>query len=223
MKRYIWLTAMLIALLTGPLAAQSHQSTVENVKAALVATGTDLSGPCGAFAITKRVAWALKGEGAGVLSKPSGNNCDGFATDIILYPDGRAFDILTDGGGANGPTWNAIEPIDPSRYRPASDPGDGTGPSDPPVIIPPSIPPVDLTPLLNRLLDLETSATALRAQIAAVSGQADASAQSVNGFEARLAALEAAIARIDAYLAAHPIYTGCRASVFGISVSCSLR
>jgi len=218
MKRYIWLTAMLIALLTGPLAAQSHQSTVENVKAALVAKGTDLSGPCGAFAITKRVAWALKGEGAGVLSKPSGNNCDGFATDIILYPDGRAFDILTDGGGANGPAWGPIEPIDPTRYRAATDPGDG-----PPVIIPPSIPPVDLTPLLNRLLDLETAAQQMRAQIAQVAGQADASAQSVNGFEARLAGVETSISRIDAYLATHPIFLKCRAAVFGIPGSCVLQ
>lgn len=195
-----------------------HLRAIRDIKAALVAKGTDLSGPCGAFEITKRVAWALKGEGAGVLSKPSGNNCDGFATDIILYPDGRAFDILTDGGGANGPTWNAIEPIDPTRYRAATDPGDG-----PPVIIPPSIPPVDLTPLLARLLDLESAVTTLRAQMVAAAGQADATAQSVNSFEARLAAAEAAIARIDAYLATRPIPTKCRASVLGIPVSCSVQ
>jgi len=218
MKTYIWMLAMLVALGVGPVQAQDHAQTVVETKGTLVAQGTDLSGPCGAFAITKRVAWALKGEGAGVLSKPSGNNCDGYAVDIIMYPDGRAFDILTDGGGTNGPTWGRIEPIDPTRYRAALDPGDG-----PPVVIPPSIPPVDLTPLLNRLLDLETAAQQMRAQIAQVAGQADASAQSVNGFEARLAGVETSISRIDAYLATHPIFLKCRAAVFGIPGSCVLQ
>lgn len=119
------------------------QALVEAVKAHLEAIGTNLSGPCGAFAITQRVAWELRSTGAGLLSKPAGNNCDGYATDIICYPNGQLIDILTDGGGANGPSWNTSDVVDPARYRPAFDPGDGVltapPPSDPPPV-PPSPP-----------------------------------------------------------------------------------
>lgn len=103
------------------------KETVETVKAYLEARGEDLSGPCGAFKITKRVAWALKDTGAGLLEKTSGNNCEGYAADVICYPDGRTFDILEDGGGKNGPRWAQHLPHDPAvaaRYRPAIDPGD---------------------------------------------------------------------------------------------------
>lgn len=78
---------------------------VANVKSQLLAQGVDLSGPCGAFQITKRVAMGLRGSGAGLLSKPGGNNCEGYATDIVAFPD-RAFDILSDGGNTNGPIWS---------------------------------------------------------------------------------------------------------------------
>jgi hypothetical protein len=111
------------------------KETVEQVKADLVARGEDLSGPCGAFKITRRVAWALRDSGAGLLSKPSGNNCEGYATDVICYPDGRTFDCLIDGGGQNGPTWEQHHPHDPAvaaRYRPAIDPGDAPDPEPEP-------------------------------------------------------------------------------------------
>ena len=92
------------------------------MKAQLQARGVDLTGPCGAFAITKRVAWGLRATGAGLLSKPSGNNCDGFAVDIVAFPTGLIVDILGDAGNANTPLWNTGEPVDPARYRPAVDP-----------------------------------------------------------------------------------------------------
>jgi hypothetical protein len=112
---------------------------VARIKAELEARNVSLVGPCGAFQIVKRVAWALRGEGAGLLAKPGGNNCEGFAVDIICYPDGRIFDILANGGGdedaagnpipgtGNRPTWNPPSDglnVDPSRYRRAIDPGD---------------------------------------------------------------------------------------------------
>jgi hypothetical protein len=134
-----------------PTFAQSHPDVVAQVKASLVARGIDLSGECGAFQITKRVAWQLRGEGAGLLDKPSGSNCQGFSTDIVAYPGGRIFDILIDGGGANGPAWNASDPVDPSRYRPAFDPGDAPGPGPVPVPTPAPVPTLDLTGVYQRI------------------------------------------------------------------------
>lgn len=93
-----------------------------DAKAELEAAGQDLSGPCGAFAIVKLAAWKMGG-GAGLLDKPAGNNCEGYATDIIVYPDGRHYDVLVDGGGRNGPAWGDAGTVDPSRYRPAIEPG----------------------------------------------------------------------------------------------------
>ena len=105
------------------LAASPTPGFVAEVKAQLQARGVDLTGPCGAFAITKRVAWGLRATGAGLLSKPSGNNCEGFAVDIIAFPTGLIVDILGDAGNANTPSWNPGEPVEPARYRPAVDPG----------------------------------------------------------------------------------------------------
>jgi len=105
----------------GPTPAM-NAAYVAAVKAQLEAQGVNLLGPCGAFAITKRVAWGLRARGAGLLSKPGGNNCDGFATDIVAWSD-RAYDILSDGGNGNGPTWNETDVDDlAARWRPAVQP-----------------------------------------------------------------------------------------------------
>lgn len=102
---------------SGPIPEMSA-AYVAAVKAQLEREGLSLSGPCGAFRITKRVAWGLRDGGAGLLSKTSGNNCDGYATDIIVYRDGRAFDILGDGGNANVPNWLPTDVDDPAgRWR----------------------------------------------------------------------------------------------------------
>lgn len=100
-----------------------RSDVVAQAKEDLEDAGHDLSGPCGAFAIVKLAAWRM-GEDAGLLSKPSGNNCEGYSTDIIVYPDGRIYDVIIDGGGRNGPTWGDAGVVDPARYRPAVDPGE---------------------------------------------------------------------------------------------------
>jgi len=106
---------------SGPAPAMSA-AYVAAIKAELERQGVNLLGPCGAFAITKRVAWGLRARGAGLLSKAGGNNCDGYATDIVAFPD-RAFDILSDGGNLNGPTWNETGVDDlAARWRPAVQP-----------------------------------------------------------------------------------------------------
>src|SRR4051812_30041603 len=97
-----WGALLLALVLATPVAAQQHFDVVDSVKADLRARGVDTSGPCGALAITKRVAWRLRGEGAGLLFKNWGNQCEERATDIIVYPDGRIFDILHDAGTDNG-------------------------------------------------------------------------------------------------------------------------
>lgn len=99
-----------------------RSDVVAQAKDDLENAGHDLSGPCGAFSIVRLAAWRMGGD-AGLLSKPSGNNCEGYSTDIIVYPDGRIYDVIVDGGGRNGPTWNDAGVVDPARYRPAVDPG----------------------------------------------------------------------------------------------------
>lgn len=97
---------------------------VAQVKAYLQTHGADLSGPCGAFAITQNVAWGLRAHGYGLLDKPSGNNCQGYATDIVMQNNGSGdiVDILGDGGNANVPQWSTSDTVDPARWRPAVEP-----------------------------------------------------------------------------------------------------
>ena len=135
-----FMASVLIIAMVMPAFAQS--SVVADVKAALVARGVPLSGPCGAFQIVKRVAWQLRGSGVGLLSKPAGNNCDGYSVDFLTYPDGSGYDILGDAGGANVPGWDLAEPPGAltGRWRAPFDPGDTVTP--PPVVgLPPSVPP----------------------------------------------------------------------------------
>lgn len=140
------LAALLVLVSVAPAWAQSD--TVAAVKSSLQARGVSLADACGAFQITKRVAWQLRSTGAGLLAKPSGNNCDGFAVDIIVFPDGHAFDILSDAGGANGPNWGPIEPVEASRWRAPSDPGDAGGVVAGPAPVVVQAPAVDLSGVL---------------------------------------------------------------------------
>lgn len=67
--------------------------------------GIAMSGDCGAFAITRRVAWAFRNRGAGLERKTGGRNCDGHSIDIVLFTDGQSVDILIGAGDDNGPAW----------------------------------------------------------------------------------------------------------------------
>jgi hypothetical protein len=83
-----------------------------------------------AFEVTKRVAWALRGEGAGLLIKNGGENITAwrgylFSSSRICYPDGRLVKVIFDAGpgGANGPSWqDSGDYVDPSLYVPPMDP-----------------------------------------------------------------------------------------------------
>lgn len=108
---------------------------VAKVKNYLVSKGIDLTGDCGAFEITKRVAWALKDATTvpgipvakvGLISK-GGTSCNGFSADKIAYPDKSVVDILGDSGGANNPQW-LPEVINPAvKWTAPTDPGDPPG------------------------------------------------------------------------------------------------
>lgn len=83
----------------------------------------------GAFEVTKRVAWLLRGQGYGLLIKNGGENTvvwkgQSFAAARICMTDGHLFKILTDVPTTNGPSWqdegvqpaqavNFVFPIDP--------------------------------------------------------------------------------------------------------------
>jgi hypothetical protein len=128
---------------------------VAQVKAELEAAGVSLVGPCGAYDITRRVAWRLREDGAGLLDKPDGNNCDGYAVDIIAYRDGRIFDCLGKSGGeedqaghpipgtGNVPIWMAATPMgnEAARWRAPHDPD--ADPAPPAHIPPPTMPYAD--------------------------------------------------------------------------------
>lgn len=134
----------------------NHTALVAAVKADLVARGVSLVGVCGAFAITQRVAWALKDEGAGLLRKPVGNNCDGFAADYIVYRNGQGFDILGDAGGTNVPQWldNGIDPTFIARWRAAIDLDAVATPPPPPTLEPlPPLAPPDVDDPVERLVE----------------------------------------------------------------------
>jgi len=136
---------------------------VTTIKAELEGRHIDLSGPCGAFEITKRVAWAMRAEGAGLLAKPTGNNCDGYAVDIVAFRDGSIIDVLSDAGGTNGPTWGRSDNVDPARWREPMPVDDA--PYEPPSL-PPS-PPLDRDVMLAVLDAAHDVLAALHAQTTA--------------------------------------------------------
>lgn len=108
---------------TDALTQHPDQSgSIAQAKADLIAQGVNLSGACGAWEII-RLGAKYMGGGAGLLNKSGGNMCNGYATDIIAYPDGYIYDVLIDGGGLNTPTWNPTAcpggSTCPSEYRTA--------------------------------------------------------------------------------------------------------
>lgn len=113
-------------------AATQTAGYVSDVKALLQAQAVSLVGDCGAFNITKRVAWGLRDAGAGLQIKTSGANCGGKAVGIIMFPSGRAYDILGDAGGLNTPQWNSIADLAPALYAAPTDPGDAGNVTGPP-------------------------------------------------------------------------------------------
>jgi hypothetical protein len=86
-----------------------------------------------AFDVTKRVAWLLRGTGAGLLIKNGGENTIAwrgysFSISRMCYANGALIKVLSDAGegGTNGATWdtslNHPGEVSPSLYVPAINP-----------------------------------------------------------------------------------------------------
>jgi hypothetical protein len=153
-KRILLFTLVACSL---TLNATAQLNIVEEVKNELISNRIDLSGPCGAFQITKRVAWRLRAQGAGYIRKTAGqNNCNLHGVDIVMFKDGRIVDILIDAGNSNGPSWDTSKtPVDPSLWQEPEDPYvlifiPASEPNEPPAIIPP----VDFSEVLKKLQDI---------------------------------------------------------------------
>jgi len=83
----------------------------------------------GDLEVGKRVAWLLRGDGAGLLIKNSGDNVVlwagyAFSASRICFADGHLFKIIGDAGpgGANSPGFADNGFVDPKQCVPAMDP-----------------------------------------------------------------------------------------------------
>ena len=86
-------------------------------------------GAANAVQLLKDVAIEVKG---GILKKPDGHNCLGYACDIICFADGNHVDVLVDAEGSAFPTWRVIGKIDPTRCELVEiKPPDHNPPDDP--------------------------------------------------------------------------------------------
>jgi len=126
---------------------------IASIKADLVARGVNLTGPCGAFEITKRVAWALRDEGIGLVAKnaaQNGCNANGerYAIDAVMLRDGQTWDILINGGGdedanhqpipgtGNGPAWQVTGAAPRESWRAPFQVDIPVPPPAPPPVVP---------------------------------------------------------------------------------------
>lgn len=92
---------------------------VTQAKADLMAAGIDLFGNNGAVKIVSEAASRIPG--MGLVDKPQGNHADldggSYSVDGMMTQAGVFYDCLIDGGGANTPTFDQGDPIDPGRWR----------------------------------------------------------------------------------------------------------
>lgn len=102
---------------------QNQTALVKRIKDELIAKGQTFTTNCDAFAITGRVAWALRDQGARLIVKtPGQNGCTWtngvrYSHDAIAFSDGWV-DCLESAGpplNTNGPTWGwtAVPPTGP--------------------------------------------------------------------------------------------------------------
>ena len=83
----------------------------------------------GGLEVVKRVAWLLRGDGAGLLIKTSGDNIVpwqgySFSSSRICFPDGHIYKLISDAGpgGTNSPDFADNGFVETSLCVPAIDP-----------------------------------------------------------------------------------------------------
>lgn len=81
----------------------------------------------GAFDVTRRVAWAYRNQGWGLLIKNGGENIvpwqgRSFSASRVCLPDGHIYKVLSDVPTTNGPSFQDNGFVDPGLYVPAIDP-----------------------------------------------------------------------------------------------------
>src|SRR3954452_24542554 len=96
MKRFLLSVAALVVLASP---AWAQQAVVAKYRALYP---TPLSKEQ-TLALERSVAAEVHG---GLLRKPDGQNCGGYACDIVCFSDSQLFDILGDAEGAATPSWN---------------------------------------------------------------------------------------------------------------------
>src|SRR5262245_55840501 len=228
LKRCVYFLCVL--LLAAPVAAQNNLLTDLQAERAKYPDG-----PIPAATIAKilnAVAWAHRAEGWGMLQKGSGNSCPIAGTyvscDILIHkPSVTHWDVLNnaegDGTGTAAAQFNLVGPcvLGPasrcamSNFLDPIDPG-GTAPAPGP----PATPPPDLGP---RVTMLEKQVQSLTGEIRALRGQVAALTLTVTAATAGTDANTESVARIDKYLADHPIAVSCYARLAGVPISCSLK
>jgi hypothetical protein len=221
-----------VLLLAAPVAAQNNLLPDVQAERAKYPDG-----PIPAAAIAKilnAVAWAHRAEGWGMLEKGSGNSCPIAGTfvscDILIHkPSATHWDVLNnaegDGTGTAAAQFNLVGPcvLGPasgcamSHFLDPVDPG-GTVPAPEPV--PPATPAPDLGP---RVTMLEKQVQSLTGEIRSLRDQAAALTATVTATTAATDANTESVARIDKYLADHPIAVSCSVRLGGVPISCSLK
>ena len=152
----------------------NRMDIVSAVKAELEGRGVNLSGPCGAWEITRRVAWELRADGAGTLTKMIGNQCRGHAVDILAFRDGTIVDVLVDAGGTNTPAWQDAGVFEITRWEaPVMFVDSVPPPGAPPLPVPAPPPPEPLferDPVDELLASLERIESGMTQVVVAMAG-----------------------------------------------------
>ncbi len=205
---------LIVCLFLLPVPSWAQAPLLSDLQAERAKYGPSMA-PAEVGAMLNAVAWLHRADGWGLLRKGSGNSCplrDIFIScDILVHaPSVTHWDVLQDSEGAAKPVWNSDGPCvlspssgcEMSKFLAPFDPNPGAQPTPQPDPSPVPTPSPDVSNLIQKVDALQVQATRAAA---------------------RLDVLEAAIARIDAYLASKPIPATCRASVFGVPVSCQLK
>lgn len=105
----------------------NYLAVVEQARADLVAASVSLAGVCGAFELVKVVANRLHATDptVGLLLKPGGTNCTGYAADIVNFKGGRLVDVAFDQNPGSDVTavWNVKNEVRPVEQWHAPIPG----------------------------------------------------------------------------------------------------